>query len=257
MTLSFLQLNINADNFWDTIIPYLTSHNFDIMHLQEVTGEGTICGNINSKRDTFIELQKVLGTKYKGELTKTQSFSSSPDSYIGNAIFYKKTLTLLEKKEIRLSTFDEFFPSDAKSFEKVGRVLLHLRLEIEDKQLSLLNTHFAWNNTPIEQPHQTTQGEILINYLKTVPKPFIFSGDLNLRPDQPMIQKISSIARNLTTQNKITNTLNPRTHVAKSLFPKGIAVDYIFTSTDLAVKKCDVITEDISDHFGLTATIVI
>jgi len=257
MTIKFLQLNINGDNFWDKLITYLTSHDFDVMHLQEVTGIDTICGIIDSKRDVFAELQKILQENYHGELSICQRYTSGQESYMANATFYKKIFSLHEKTELVLAKPDGLFPSDSVAFEKLGRTLLHLKLEAEGKTVSFLNTHLVWAKTPKEEPHQTEQGKTLLNYLQTVPEPFILSGDFNLDPEQPTLQKINRVARNLTDHYHVINTLNPRTHRAKVLFPPGVAVDYIFTSKDLTVKNFAVIEEDLSDHLGLTAEIEI
>jgi endonuclease/exonuclease/phosphatase family metal-dependent hydrolase len=253
MRLSLLQLNSNSDNYWERLIKYLTSHDFDVIQLQEVTGNDTVCGNIDSHRDTFDELQLHLQGKYEGELCIIQRYTSSPKSYCGVATFYKTSFSLVKKNEITLFHETDFYPSDAKSFEGVGRKLLHLTLEKDGKVISFLNTHFAWGPKPIEQPYQTEQGDKLIEYMKTVASPFVFSGDLNLTANQPTIQKLGKLASNLIEKNNITNTLNPRMHRVKELFPKGLAVDYIFTTPDIKVNKFSVLEEDLSDHFGLTA----
>lgn len=257
MIIKLLQLNINADNYWDKLIPYLTSHDFDIIQLQELSGKDTVIGNINSQRDTFAELQTILQDKYYGELSISQRYTSSLDSYMGSGTFYKKSFSLVKKKEIILSLTHEYFPSDKTSYEEVGRTLLHLIFAIKGKHISFLNTHFAWGPNNIEKPHQTKQGEVLLNYLQTVKEPFVLTGDFNLTPKQPLMQKISKLVRNLTEEHHLTNTLDPENHRAKHLFPKGLAVDYIFTSNDLKVKNFAVINEGLSDHFGLTAEIEI
>ena len=253
MQLSLLQLNINSDNYWDQLTSYLTSHDFDVLQLQELTGNHTIAGNINSHRNTYAELQKILEEKYYGVLSITQRFTSSPDAYMGNGTFYKKDFILKDKKELVLSKFDPFSPNET-DYSNVGRTLLHLTFEIDGKEISFLNTHFAWSNNPIEKPHQTKQGEILIEYLKTVKYPFVLSGDFNLTPDQPLIKKISSLTRNLTKENNVITTLDPKNHQAKELFPPGIAVDYIFTSKDITIEKFAVVDKNLSDHFGLQIT---
>jgi endonuclease/exonuclease/phosphatase family metal-dependent hydrolase len=258
MTIKLLQLNINSDNYWDILIQYLTSHDFDILQFQEVTGKDTIgYTNINAKRDGFEELKKRFKDKYKGELAIAQRYTSSPHSYMGNATFYRKEFTLLSKQEITLFHEQEYFPSDYKTGENSGRTMLHLTLHIENKPVSILNTHFAWGWDNIEKPHQTKQGKIIIDYLQKLAPPFIFSGDLNLTPDQPFIRKLDELARNLTAKNNINNTLNPKNHRAKVLFPKGLAVDYIFISKELQANNFAVIDEGLSDHFGLTAEIEI
>lgn len=257
MTIKFLQLNINSDNYWDKLLSYITKNDFDILQLQEMTGKDTLTGNIHAKRDTFFELLKFLDKHYAGELTITQRYTSSPFAYLGNATFFKKTFTLRAKKEIILSTLGGPFQSKSETFEKVGRKLLHLQLTIANKNISFLNTHFAWAKSPKEELHQTKQGQILIDYLHTVQKPFVLSGDFNLDPQQPLIQKLDKLARNLTSEHKILNTLNPSNHRVKNLFPPGVAIDYIFTSNDLQVENFSVVKEDLSDHFGLTVDIKI
>ena len=255
MTLSVLQLNINADNFWDKLIAFLRTHQFDVLMLQEVTGKDTFSGNIHSKRDCFKELQKILSATHQGELAVVERYTSSESSYVGQAIFYKRSFSLIEKTIFPLYQRDTPFPSDAKSFEDESRALLHVTLGTDDKRISFLNVHGAWAKTATEHPHQKVQGERLLSYLKNVHQPFIFTGDLNLDPEQPTIKKISQLARNLTEEYAVTNTLNPRTHRARDVFPKGIAVDYIFTSPDIKVKNFKVLEDDLSDHLGLVAEV--
>jgi len=258
MTISLLHLNINADNYWSNLIDFIKTHDFDVMQFQEVCGKNTISININTQFDGFKLLQEALADKYLGELAISQKYTSSPDAYMGNATFYKKEFQLLSKDVLALYTRDEPFPSDQNHFETVGRNLLHLKLQIADKSVSFLNTHFAWAKTTVEEPHQTQQGEILINYLKSVEKPFILSGDFNMDPKQPLINKINHLARNLSVENNTATTLNPRTHRAKVLFPPGAVVDYIYITHDLKFKKFKIFKDlDLSDHLALTAEIEI
>lgn len=258
MKLSILQLNINADNYWDTLKSFLTSNNFDILQLQEVAGKDSLSGNIQSKRDCFKELQEILGDNYQGELTISQRYTSSPTAYVGNAIFFKKDFSLLERHVVTFYERTTPFPSDASGYEEAGRDMLHLKLQIEGKAISFLNTHLAWARTTKEQPHQTKQGDILLNYLQNVPAPFILTGDFNLDPEQQIIRKTTALATNLIDEYHIVNTLNPRTHSARMLFPPGAAVDYIFVTRDIQVNKFEVLEQlDLSDHLGLTAEIEI
>ena len=89
MVLSLLQLNINADNFWSKLIPFLTSSTFDILSLQELAGKDTFCGNIHCVRDCYEELQRKLGDRYQSELAIANRYTSSPTSYMANGTFYK------------------------------------------------------------------------------------------------------------------------------------------------------------------------
>jgi endonuclease/exonuclease/phosphatase family metal-dependent hydrolase len=257
MTISVLQLNMNADNYWNEFTSFIKSSNFDIIQLQEVTGAGLLFGNIDSKRDCFIELSKLLEENYNGELVITERFASGKEAYLGNATFYKKDFSLSEKDVFYTHKNESVFDMKSTDFENVGRAMLHLVIKIREKRVSFLNMHGAWGGTLFEKPHQTEQFEKIFEYLKSVKNPFVFTGDLNVVPSQPGIKKLGNIAQDLVTKYKVTNTLNPRTHAAKELFPKGGAVDYIFVDPELPVKKFEVLNEDLSDHFGLTAEIEI
>jgi endonuclease/exonuclease/phosphatase family metal-dependent hydrolase len=254
MKLSVLQLNLNGDTFWEQQLAFFAAHDFDVIQLQEVTGKGTHIGIVDSTRDGFTELTNAFKDRYVGEIIKTDTFTSSPTSYMGNATFYKKTLSLVDTHIEWLKKNDEPFSSDAISYEGVGRAILHLTLSKDGKQISFLNVHGAWGKNPEEHEHQKQQGEKIVEYVKRVPTPFVLSGDFNLNPQQPTIQHLGEISQNLTSEYGVTNTLNPRKHYATHLFPPGVAVDYIFVSNDLRVQSFRALDEeDISDHLGLAA----
>ena len=248
---------MNGDNYWNKLSNFLSTHDFDVIQFQEVFGNHTVVGNLNTQIDCFEELKKLLKNTHKGELTIMQRYESNPAAYLANATFYKKEFTLTDINQLTLHKNPRPFPKVPSGFESVGRNLLHLELTIHDKNISFLNAHLAWAKTPKEEPHQTKQGKILLNYLKSVPAPFVFTGDFNLDPNQPLIKKLNKFAKNLTTKNNVMTTLNPNTHRAKMLFPPGVAVDYIFVTPDLTVKHFEIIHEDLSDHLGLVVTIEI
>lgn len=253
MKLSFLQLNIFAGMYWENLSAFLEKNDFDVINFQEVAGKHTRVGVVDTRHDCYEELQTLLQDRYQSTFVLTDRFTSSPDAYTGNATFYKKQCNLIHKDIVWLHKNDTPFPSDATSYEDNGKAVLHTRLSLHDQHFSILNTHGAWAKDATEHTHQMEQGERIIEYLKSIDQPYILSGDFNLNPQQPTIQKLNTLARNVTTEHHITNTLNPRTHYAKKLFPSGIAVDYIFVSSDIQVKSFTVVEEDISDHFGLTA----
>jgi len=258
MTLSILQLNINADNYWSRLIPFLKSQDFDIINLQEVAGKDTFSGNINCVRDCYEELQKTIADRYSSELAMSQRYTSSPTAYMANATFFKKNFELIKKNVVTLYERANPFPENLERYEEAGRNFLHLKLKIKDKTISIVNAHLAWAPTTKEEPHQTQQGEILFEYLKKLDDPFVLTGDFNLDPQQPLIQKLNSLARNLVSENNIPSTLNERTHRAKILFPPGASVDYVFVSKNLRVNKFEVLDkEDLSDHYALTTDLEI
>src|SRR6185437_10832702 len=145
--------------------------------------------------DIFEELLKILSPGYRGELSINTRYSSDPaNAYMGNAIFYKKEFTLKEKDILILHQRTEPFPSEINHYEDLGRTALYVKLAINGTLVSFINAHLAWAKTPEEEPHQTKQGEIFLNYLNTISSPFIISGDFNLDPEQPLVQKLNKLA---------------------------------------------------------------
>lgn len=248
---------MNGDNYWDTLVSFLTTHDFDVIQFQEVCGKNTIAGNLHTKIDCFEALKKLLKDTHNGEIAIAQRYTSSPTAYLANATFYKKKFSLIDVNILTLYKNPKAFLHTLTTYETVGRNLLHLTLEINKKQISFLNTHLAWAPTPEELPYQIKQGEILTEYLKKITTPFILTGDFNIDKNQPTIKDINKLARNLPTENSIINTLNPRMHAVAEM-KLNIAVDYIFVTNDVTVNKFAVLeNEDISDHLGLTAEIEI
>lgn len=254
MQLKVLQLNAYAGTYWEALSNYLHTNTFDILQLQEMVGEHTRVGNIDTKENIYQEISKLLGNGYQGRLYKTETFSSSPTSYDGVATFVRKDITILEEKNIIQKEAVFPFDSDRKDFENVGRGALALKVTKENKPFWLLNTHLAWSPNSEDTDEKIKQATILFTFLKKLSEPFIFTGDLNANPQTKTIKIFDEIAQNVNRTFGVINTLNPRLHKA-DVFPPGLIVDYFFVSNDISVKEFAVVEDDISDHLGLTATI--
>jgi len=121
-----------------------------------------------------------------------------------------------------------------------------------------INTHWAWGPTPKDEPYKLEQAKSLIEFVTTIKDPFVLTGDFNVTSDSKIIQDLNQLGINHTVRNELTNTLNPHLHRAVDIFPKGLAVDYIYTSFTLGTEGFTLIdTPDLSDHYGLKITIEI
>ncbi len=256
MTIRFLQLNILGGRFLNKIIEFVKKEDIDIANFQEVTG-----GKISEKKgvDCFFEIKRSLDS-YNGELVRSWQIENDQSSYFGNATFFKKEFSLNKKEVFWLKEFREipYYSSDIIIDDTFPRSSLFLRLDCFGKKIWIINTHLARGKTHKDNPIKLSQGKKLFEKVKQISEPFILSGDFNVTPESKIIPPFSTIARNLVIENNITNTLNPKTHYGKKLFPKGLAVDYIFPSKNMRVKSFRLIDEvDLSDHFGLYAELEI
>jgi endonuclease/exonuclease/phosphatase family metal-dependent hydrolase len=266
MQLSLLHLNIWEGAFIDHIIEYIKRNDFDILHFQEVNSGSMSRGGyynqkikagtpLNSKTagiDCYSVLKDAL-PEYHSHQVITWRYQENPNSYVSNATFFKPSFTCIRQEIIRHTnntqiTENTFFP-----IEDHPRASLAVLLESNNKKIWSINTHLAWGPTPEDADYKMVQAERLYNFIEKLDKPFILSGDFNMTPDTQVVKMFEKLGRNLTATDNITNTLNPRIHGVKALFPPGLAVDYIFVSPEIKAEKFVVMEEDLSDHLGLFA----
>lgn len=252
MQIKLLQLNIQAGRELSKIIDFVQKEQFDILQFQEVAG-GKFSEPLS---DNFNVLCSTLG--YVGEIEPLVALQEDTQSYFGNATFYKKSLSVDVKKIVWLHPYTPQ-AENALTEELVTnlpRNAISLRFLFEEKPVWFINTHLAWGPTPHDEPYKVEQGKKLYEFLKTLDEPFVLSGDFNVIPTSQVVRMVEKLAINHTTKQRITNTLNPTLHRATSLFPKGLAVDYIFTSQGILVTEVKLIDNpDLSDHFGISMTI--
>ena len=248
MQFKLLNLNIFGGKYYDNIVSFIRDDNFDFLCLQELkAGKHGFTNN-----DILEKLKQDL--QMEAEFALTTNLVGEKSSYDGNAIFYKKGSTIINKQIIQLYPYSEVPPNQT-FFQTYPRNALSLDFLIESKPLNITTTQLAWNIAPKEIPIQTDVGKKLFNYISTLKTDFILAGDFNLESDSNVVHQFEKFARNLTKENGLTNTLNPRTHRANNLFPKGLAVDFIFTTQDIKVDEFRLVdTPDLSDHFGLSLT---
>lgn len=130
-----------------------------------------------------------------------------------------------------------------------SRCLISALVQTPAGLLRLITTHFTVSDLCVETA-QMYQMSLLINSVirHSSPIPAIFSGDLNIRAKSYSVAKISEVLTCHTAN--LTDTLSP-THRAKQHdFPKGLAVDHVF-STRLKHLNTKQFIVDFSEHQAL------
>lgn len=266
MEIKILQLNIFQGKFLDEVLKFVKQNDIDILHFQEVTGGQMSQGGkyrypggsdefnkeANEKHagvDCFEEIKDIL--KMNGVLVKTTCLEGDKNSYMGNATFYKSSIKLLDYRTIWMKEYFEI-NKDFTDIPELSRASLISRFEIFSKKFSTVNTHFAWGPNQYDEPYKIEQAKILYKELANISSTLIITGDFNVTPMTETASMFNDFGKNLIQENHVVNTLNPRTHPAKVLFPPGIAVDYVIVSENINVKSFEVVDKtDLSDHFGL------
>lgn len=251
MTIRLLQLNIQKGTRLDEVIRYIRKHDFDIVCLQEVAAGYFAYRQINAYERLIHE------TGMTGQLVPYVSIAGEVASYVGLATLFGKRLAMVGNHIVWMKRFEEVGKNERVDFRRTPRCALATVVKENRKRLMVINTHLAWGPTPGDTVYKKNQAEKLYRWItKHTGDPVVLAGDFNLNPHTKIVTKLGTLGINLTKKYQITNTLNPRLHYAKNLFPSGLPVDYVITDRRLTVKKFFVEeTVDLSDHYGLVVEV--
>lgn len=256
MSLKLLDLNVLwGGRHLDRIIDFVKKEDFDILTFQEMAG-GILSQN---RYDSFDEIKNKLD--YDGVLAKAWQAKEDKDSYLGVSIFWKKNIKNIGSDVVWLNKDFEVIENFMdRVVEEDPKNALSMFFEKDGKQFRVVTTHLAWGPTPEDKDYKLEQAKKLYEYLKNLNDPFILTGDFNLTPDSQVVKWMETLASNLTVKNKIENTLNfnvssslnSKPRDISSIYPPGLAVDYIFVSEGLSVCRFYLNKElDLSDHYPL------
>lgn len=242
------QLNIYHGAYMPALLRYLRENPADIIQLQEVSG-----GIFSKSGDNLTELAEVIGFPYK--VAKCASFDGDDESYMANVTFVHPRISIQKSEIMWMKEHGPIQELPLKDFENWPRNALYLELSENGKPFSAVNTHMVWGEDPYDKPYKTEQHNMLVEFMKTLKNPWILSGDFNVTPQSKLITGLNTFSTDWAKSLSYPNTLNPRTHRVKTLFPKGLAVDYVFTSPQVRVKEIKLVdAPDLSDHFGYLVT---
>ncbi len=162
-------------------------------------------------------------------------------------------LMMLVRKDLRVFEEGEVFVYKEKGYMPVDDVGRHarniqfIRLETTTGPLTVINFHGLWNGQgKNDSDERLEQSENILKFLRTLNTPYVLCGDFNLNPETESLIKFESFGlRNLIKEYQVTSTRT--SHYKKP----GKYADYVFTSTDVDIKKFSVLPDEVSDHSPL------
>lgn len=245
MHITTLQLNIERGRFLKSLISYILEKKFTILTFQEVSS-----GYYSYNNKNCFQFLKDNLPDYFGVLVVNFRLKNDKNSFVGNATFIRKSFSVTSHQNIFLKPYGEFDKSINASEHATSASIIEIYYK--NLAVTLINTHLAWSPTSKDTDYKIKQASVLASYIAQIKTPYILSGDFNVDQSTLVIQFFNQLGNNLINTHHIKNTLNPKTHRLTHLFPKGIAVDYIFISHDIKVRSFKVIKRKLSDHFALS-----
>ncbi|GAE25222.1 probable secreted protein [Halalkalibacter wakoensis JCM 9140] len=200
-------------------IETLQSVEANIISLQEVER--------NSYRSNFTDQIRVLAEELNMNAFFTPSLAY-PGLYYGNAV-----LTYFPIVETKTVTFKNKIEN---------RTALVIELQVtEDQTIHVINTHLGLN-----RDERANAIEQIYEKIKTIDGPILLTGDLNSVPSDQEYQIWND---HLTKSNEGIPF--------QTYYSEDWQIDYIFHSSDFLVNDVEVIESEASDHYPVTARMVL
>lgn len=153
-------------------------------------------------------------------------------------------IALFSKYEIISADFiriPDSYDKNGNLFER--RVIIVAVLNVDGNNVRVMMSHYG-----LSPEEQTKAVELTLNELSKSTLPTIFSGDLNMKPDNPLIKKLSE---------KMNDTVSlfdkePITFPSSDFIDKNegstVKIDYIFTHGNIKAEYAEVPEIHVSDH---------
>lgn len=240
-TIKLISLNIEGDNHYSTVLPFLQKENPDVVCLQEVyESDIPILIAESGMFATFTPLSIVdkdfpeRHMKAKGAeglliLSKKMPFELHKDYYVGS-----------------LGSIPIF--KDEEPFV-TNRALLSIKVEYSDAEFCIATTHFTWTNGGKMTSIQEEDFQHMLEAIQNL-KGFVLAGDFNAPRGKEIYTELSRLYKDNIPAG-VTSTIDPLLHKVKNL---QHVVDGIFSTTQYIVTNVQVI-DGISDHKAITASV--
>ena len=201
------------------IYNYLKDNNIDIIGLQEVYYM------LNHSLNKLLKHSYMMKGKYRFFLKLIHLTSN------------EKTPIISKYKIISHKTYSlPFRPSLLK------RVLTHVIVEYENKQISVYNTHLESELNHVKKK----QLDKILDVIQKDNLPKIIFGDFNLKDDNPIFQEF------IGNLEKLDITRLPINEATYKFAKSNKAIDHVFYSNDFVVNSYEVIKNiNTSDHYPI------
>ena len=241
LVMKIIQLNIWGGKLGKQIIEILQKETPDLVCFQEV-----IVFPAGKEGDLFfstLEKFKQAGDFAHSFFSPVFGFSyMKQKADFGNAILsmhpFQETKAVFTRKEY--IDDQEMLDGDFNI-----RNLQHVTLKVGGENLNVLNHHghhlHEHKNGDVETVRQC---KIIADYVQALQGKTVLCGDFNLAPESSSLSELNMLLVNQCIRTKVSTTRTSLTHKAE-------VCDYIFTSSNIEVKRFDVLTDIASDHKAL------
>lgn len=253
MKLLDLNVGIKLDNIKE-VLEFIKNENADICTFQEtMNAVDDSCFDIFKSKNYIVKLENYEYNEFAplfiaDGITKNnvvvRDFGGKAEQ--GSLIISKYKI----KEHYNQFYYNEYkYEYDATYFREKDwcRSIQNTILEIDGKEIQIINVHGIWNKDKIGDERTIKQSEFILNNIRK-DIPVIVVGDFNLLPNTESIKALNNELVNLIEKYNIKST---RPNFNDGLDTGNIVCDYIFVNDKVKVNDFTVINTNISDHLPL------
>ncbi len=232
-------LNIWGGHVKEPLLNFISEHqNIDFFCLQEVyhNAQEKISTDDNIVAlEIFSEIQALL-TNHQG------FFRPTVNNVYGIGMFIHKDINIVCEGEVIIHENNDYIGRGPTH----SRNLQWIECKSNNQIYTILNVHGLWNGMgKNDSSARVAQSEKIKGFMNSINTPKILCGDFNLKPDTESIRIMANGMQNLISEYNITSTRS-KLYQKEEQF-----ADYIFTSSDVAVKEFNILQDIVSDHLPL------
>ncbi len=247
--MKIITLNAWGGKLYEPLMEFIKKHapDTDVFCFQDVLfGDEEGFSPIEKGRlNLFKEIEKAL-PNHTGVISREPNHSFvvgemlGPEIGSGKALFFGKKLQLLDSGEFSVS--DENLTDSL-----VACKCQWVTLQDGSYETTVLNLHGLWqkDSKKLDTPERIEQSKRIARFLAEVPSRKVFCGDFNMVPHGQAMAILEEGMTNLIKEHGVTSTRSKH-------YPKEEKfADYILVSTDIKVKRFEVLPDEISDHLAV------
>lgn len=256
MKLLNINIGIKIDNS-EKVADFIRKVDADIVAIQEIVRplEDRVKKQFRSKDDIEHELKGLYPYQFFGPLWVAKSINEGDKIIFDFGGRMEQGNEILTKYPIVEATNEHYYKSYSYALdwsnwknEDHGRALQVVELNVDDKELQVLNLHGIWTEDKMGDKRTLEECKYVIGAAKRKRIPTIITGDFNLLPETESIRLMNKEFRNLIEEYEIKTT---RPSFKDEIDEGRNVVDYIFVSGGVKVVDFKVIDSDISDHLPM------
>jgi endonuclease/exonuclease/phosphatase family metal-dependent hydrolase len=242
MQFSILQWNIWYKEDIHHIVAFLKEHPADVICLQELMRNSPL----QSVVDTSEFIADTLGYQYHRQEMDVL-IETKKDWKQANAIFSRFPFISKTSGWINEST-------GTHHFDDQDRAYVEATIDIKGTPVTIGTTHMSYTDFLESTPRKEQEATNLVEFLKKHKDKFLFTGDLNAPPESKIMERITSVLRDISPDGN-TWTTKPFSYNGFETNELNWRLDYILATPDVRVVSAEVLKTEYSDHLPILATV--